>query len=137
MDRGAVIGGSFGPPHPSTEFKFTKNIMPDTYYFMEWDKVGIVGILVAVVLLHLIVGKWLIRKAEGILKSVQGWASEISRVHIEATEKHTERIVDQTNKVSQLTDKIQEQSDQTYQLHQRIDRTLMCRKTDCPVKQPT
>lgn len=110
--------------------------MPETSYFMEWDKVGIVGILVAVVLLHLFVGKWLIRKAEGVLSRVQEWASEISKAHIDATEKHTMMIVDQTSKVSHLTDKIQEQSDQTSQLHQRIDRTLMCRKIDCPVKQP-
>lgn len=103
-------------------------------YFSHWEKVGIVGILVAVILLHLFIG-W---KAFNAFKSLvltvlQRFRemSEASDKHNEATTKivgaNTEASLELSRVVSNLV-----QSDNA--LHQRLDIQLQCPDKSCPVR---
>lgn len=87
----------------------------DASGFSAWDKVGIVGVLIAVISVLVGLHRAGLKRVDAI------------------SDRHMEFVEVQTKIITQLVESNKERNDSNLKLHERLDRFLECRQPRCPV----
>ena len=109
----------------------------DPTYFSGWDKVGIIGILIAIIVFHAFLGGFAFKALKGLIGTVMDTFKGINEKSEESHKGTADVIHSNTQAAIQLAAIVDNLTRTTNALHMRMDNILQCPAQKCPVRKTT